>query len=300
MTGPDPRVAVVVITQDRAEGLLETLGHLAGLPERPRIVVVDNASADGTPERVRERFPQVEVLALRRNLGGAARNLAAERLPTPYVAFCDDDSWWAPGALSRAADVLDAHPDHAVLQGHILVGPEERVDGICEEMAQSPLPRRPGDPGHPLLSFVACAAVVRRAPFLQVGGFRAFLGVGGEEEILSHDLVGRGWRLAYVPEVVGHHHASVQRDAHLRRAHGIRNTLWTTWLRRPVHPAAVRTVRLLRRLPRDGVTVRGLRMALGGAPWVLRERAVSPPHVEAARQLLEDQQLSSRTRRYVS
>ena len=142
--------------------------------------------------------------------------------------------------------------------------------------------------------------MVRREAYLQAGGFHPRLSVGGEEEILGHDMVGLGWQMSYLPDVVIHHHPSVNRDAHERRATGIRNTLWTIWLRRPLRPALVRTVRVLRRLPRDRVTLRGLAQALRGARWVHRDRRVSPPHVERARELLEDQQLNSKSRRYVS
>ena len=296
----DPRVSVVVITRDRAGDLVNALAHLTALAERPRIVVVDNGSGDDTVAMVRARYPGVEVVELGENRGAAARNVAVEMVDTPYVAFADDDSWWAPGALRRAADLLDAHPRLALVNAHILVGPDERDDPTCVEMGHSPLPSGPGQPGHPLLSFIACAAMVRRDAYLAAGGFHAKLSVGGEEEILGHDLVGAGWQLSYVPEIVIHHHASTSRDTDERRATGIRNTLWTTWLRRPVRPALVRTARLLRRLPRDRVTVRGLAQAAAGAPWVLRERRVSPPHVEAGRMLLEEDQLDSGTRRYVS
>lgn len=296
----DARVSLVVITRDRVGDLERALGHLTALAERPRILVADNGSSDGTAAAVRSRFPEVELIALDENRGAAARNVAVACATTPYVAFADDDSWWAPGALARAADLLDVHPRLALVNAHILVGPQERDDPICLEMAQSPLPRGPGQPGHPLLSFIACAAMVRRDAYLAAGGFHPRLSVGGEEEILGHDLVGAGWQLSYVPDIVVHHHASTNRDADERRATGIRNTLWTTWLRRPVRPALVRTIRLMRRLPRDRVTLRGLAQGLAGAPWVLRERRISPPHVEAGRRLLEDQQLNSRARRYVS
>lgn len=300
LTARDSRVSIVVITRDRVTDLLNALTYLSELAERPRIIVVDNGSSDGTAAAVRSRFAEVDLIELDENRGAAARNVAVAQVTTPYVAFADDDSWWAPGSLTRAADLLDAHPRLALVNAHILVGPDERDDPICLEMADSPLPRAPGQPGHPLLSFIACAAMVRRDAFEAAGGFHPRLSVGGEEEILGHDLVGAGWLLSYVPEVVVHHHASTNRDAHERRATGIRNTLWTTWLRRPFRPALVRTLRLLRRLPRDRVTVRGLRQGLAGAPWVLRERKVSPPHVEVGRRLLEDQQLNSSARRYVS
>ena len=40
--------------------------------------------------------------------GPAGRNLGAQHTGTPYIAFSDDDSWWAHGALNRAADLLFA------------------------------------------------------------------------------------------------------------------------------------------------------------------------------------------------
>ena len=86
----------------------------------------------------------------------------------------------------------------------------------------------------------------------------------------------------------------------MRRQHGIRNTLWFTWLRRPLPSALRRTTRLLRRLPRDRVSLLGVAEALTGLPWVLHERAVVPAHVEHGYRLLEDMQLNGKARRYVS
>ncbi|MEV4708894.1 glycosyltransferase [Actinoplanes sp. NPDC049316] len=39
-----------------------------------------------------------------------ARTIGVRRLDTPYVAFCDDDTWWEPGSLRVAAELLDAYP----------------------------------------------------------------------------------------------------------------------------------------------------------------------------------------------
>src|SRR5688500_10798734 len=116
---PDPRIAVVVITRDRARDLLRTLARLDALPERPQVVVVDNGSRDGTPARVAARFPRVRVLAGDCDRGAAARTTGVLAVPAPYVAFCDDDSWWEPGSLARAADLLDAHPDLALLAARV-------------------------------------------------------------------------------------------------------------------------------------------------------------------------------------
>jgi GT2 family glycosyltransferase len=297
---PDPRVAVVVITHQRRDELLLAVGRLLELPERPHVVVVDNGSTDGTADSVRERFPEVELIASPVNLGAVGRNVGVARLRTPYVAFCDDDTWWEPGSLRAAADVLDAHPCLAVVTARILVEPAGTEDPIVQELRDSPVRGADWLPGPALGSFLAGASVVRRAAYLQVGGFSERLWLGGEEELMAGDLAARGWELCYLPALTVHHQASRARDPHRRRRDGIRNTLWTTWLRRPLRPALRRTLHLLRTVPRDRVTAHGLLAAVAGIPWVLRERRVLPPHAEARFAALEEAQRRSVARRYVS
>ena len=58
---PHPPIGVAVITRNRRDGLLHTLDQLAALPERPPVVVIDNASNDGTAAAVRTRRPDVRA-----------------------------------------------------------------------------------------------------------------------------------------------------------------------------------------------------------------------------------------------
>ncbi|WP_199785913.1 glycosyltransferase family 2 protein, partial [Streptomyces sp. AA4] len=118
------RTSVVVITHNRRDQLRETLKHLVALPERPPILVVDNASSDGTADLVARDFPSLRLIRLDQNLGAVGRNIAVREVTTPYVAFCDDDTTWQPGSLTRAADVLDAHPGLGSVTGRCLVEPD--------------------------------------------------------------------------------------------------------------------------------------------------------------------------------
>src|ERR1700716_1842777 len=153
------RVSVVVITRDRAEEAARTAALLATLPERPAVIVVDNGSTDGTPDRVRSVAPSATGLEAGRNLGAAARNAGVAHAGTPYVAFSDDDSWWAPGSLAKATTLLHEHPSVGLICARVLLGPEERLDPICLLMAASPLARPNGMPGPCLAGFVACGAL---------------------------------------------------------------------------------------------------------------------------------------------
>jgi GT2 family glycosyltransferase len=283
----DGRIGVVVATRNRSGELLTTVGHLHTLPEKPRVIVVDNGSTDGTPEAVSRRFPEVEVVSLADNLGAAARNVGVRRLSTPYVAFSDDDSWWAPGALSRAADLFDAHPRLGLLTARILVGPEEREDPVCAEMERSPLSHEVDLPGPTVLGFVACAAIVRRTAYLGVGGFEPRTSIGGEEDLLAADLAAYGWGLSYVEGVLAHHHPSAVRDARARRIATVRNALWFAWLRRSTGTAAHHTLRMSAQALRNADVRSGLLQAMRGMPWVLRERRVVPYRVENELRMLD-------------
>ncbi|MGP3969925.1 glycosyltransferase family 2 protein [Streptomyces sp. 6N223] len=292
-------MSVVIITHNRREELLRTLGRLAALPERPPVIVTDNASTDGTPEAVARGHPEVRVLRPGTNLGAIGRNLAVRHVTTPYTAFCDDDTWWEPGSLSRAADLLDDQPAVATVTARIVVEPGGTEDPIVAELRASPLPRPAGLPGPALGSFLAGATVLRTDAFRGAGGFSPRLWLGGEEELLAADLMAAGWWLVFDDRLTVHHAPSAARDPTRRRADGIRNTLWTTWLRRPAGAAARRTASLLASVPRDAASARAVLRATAALPRILRERRVVPPEVEQRLRLLDATQRASRARRYV-
>ncbi|MBL1089938.1 MULTISPECIES: glycosyltransferase family 2 protein [Streptomyces] len=307
---PDPRTTVIVITHNRRRDLVHTLDRLAELPERPPVVIVDNHSTDGTVPAVRRHPLPARLIALDRNLGAVGRNLAARTATTPYLAFCDDDSWWQPGSLAGAADLLDAHRNLGAVTARILAHPhpdgpappnapqEPQEDPIVRELRQSPLPAPKWLPGPALGSFLAAATVLRTDAFRAAGGFSPRLVLGGEEELLAADLAVAGWWLTYAGHLTVHHRASPHRDPALRRRQGIRNTLWFTWLRRPLPGAVRRTALLAATVPRDTVSLAAFAEAAAGLPWVVRERRRLPPEIERRMRLLEAPQRASTARSY--
>ena len=158
--------------------------RLHELVPAPPVIVVDNGSTDGTAHAGREQFTGTIVLALPRNYGAPARNLGVIAARTPYVAFSDDDSWLAPGALQPATAVLDSHPSLGLVAARTLVGPKQRPDPVTPLLAHSPLPREPDAPGPSVLGFLACSAVLRRRAFCEVGGFSSVLFFIGDEQLL--------------------------------------------------------------------------------------------------------------------
>jgi GT2 family glycosyltransferase len=274
---------VVIATRNRRERLLATLGRLCSLPDRPPIVVIDNASTDGTATAVARAHPDVRLIEATDELGSAARTLGVRAAETPLVAFSDDDSWWAPGALRRAVEVFEAYPNLALIAARIVVEPRGALDPTCESMRDSPLSAEFPLPGPPVLGFVACGAVARRSAVLACGGFHPRYGFGGEEHLLAVDLASAGWGLAYVDDVVVHHQPVAGPRA-WRGTRELRNRLWSTWLRRPLSRAVRLTIVIAVRRSGGG---RALLAALPGLTWIAGERRVVPPQVEASLRALD-------------
>jgi GT2 family glycosyltransferase len=273
------RVAVVIATYNRCPELLTTLRALAAMPEQPPVVVVDNASTDGTADAVRREHPCATVIRLDSPRGSSARNRGVEAVDVPYVAFADDDSWWEPGALATAADLFDRHPRLGLVAAKVLVGPDRRVDPISEDMARTPWPAEADLPGVPILGFLACAAVVRREAFVQAGGFHELAGFGGEETLLAMDLAAAGWGLSYVEEVVAVHHPSPVRNPEARGAQELGNTLLRSWLRLPLRDALAATRRGLAEAGNTAPARRTVARTVRALPALLRARRVAPPAI---------------------
>jgi GT2 family glycosyltransferase len=274
-------VTVVVASQNRRDDLLATLPR----HEAP-VILVDNASTDGTVEAVQKEHPYVTVLPLDRNHGAHGRTLGVARAGTPFVAFADDDSWWAPGDLARAVEIMRAHPRLAVLNARILVGPQDRLDPVCAEMAASPLGTAPDLPGPSLLGFVACGTLVRTEAFEAVGGFDPVVRFPGEEERLALDLAAAGWGLAYVDAVTVHHHPSPARHSPAQRQAAVwRSRLLKAVMRLP-GPDVARTLRNALAAGAPGRA--GIRGALPDLGAALRRRRVVPRHVLADLRRLRD------------
>jgi GT2 family glycosyltransferase len=271
-------VTVVVATRNRRERLAGTLGRHPG-----PVILVDNASDDGTSEFVERNFPSVRLVRLDRNVGAAARNVGVRLADTPYVAFADDDSYWADGSLDHACEVLSEHPAAGLLAARVLVGPRARLDPVSAAMAAAPLGTPAHQPGPAIMGFLACAAAFRREAFLQVGGFSPALHMYGEEDLLAMDLAAAGWHLSYVPSLVVHHLPTPAGRTGDRSGTQARNRLLTALLRRPAR-VVWRTVA---ELSHDAAGRRGLAQAAHMLPWALRHRRPLPPDVERARALID-------------
>ena len=285
----EERLGIVIVTRNRVKTLLGTLARLTALEAPYPIVVVDNASTDGTAEMVLGHYPKVDIITLPENLGASARNYGVQQLEREFIAFADDDSWWARDSLAQAVSLFDQHPKLGMIMSRVLVRDEQTLDPCCELMSRSPLPKSEDLPGLPILGFMGCAVVFRRQPFLEIGGFRESFRSGGEEAIVAMDLAARGWKLAYVDSLVTHHYPAVRDNMEERYAEGVCVDIWLACLRRrPRHIAQTMAAQLRGAMTHPEYR-KGIRKAYPRIPAVLRERKPVPNWLEEQLEALDRQ-----------
>ncbi len=120
-------VAAVVVTYRSAAWIERCLDTLLIQPEVTSVWVVDNASDDHTVDLVRSRYPHVQVISNRCNIGfAAANNQALEKISEPYVLLLNPDAFLEPESVGAMLEVFRADEHMAV------VGPRIIRNGMIE------------------------------------------------------------------------------------------------------------------------------------------------------------------------
>jgi GT2 family glycosyltransferase len=276
----NPRVTVVVVTWQGAHLLGPCLDSLERQTLPHEVVVVDNASTDGTPG-VLAAYPAVRVVRNATNLGfagGAHRGLEAAR--GEWVAFLNNDAVAEPGWLAALVTAGDADPRVAAVTSQLLLAdthpPRVNNAGVVvlptlygADRAAGADPAEVARPAE-VFGFSGGAALVRRSAAVAVGGFPTRFFLYYEDTDLSWRLRLAGWSIRYEPSAVVHHLHAASSDASssLFAFHNERNRLLMLVRCAPAAAAATAWGRFL--LTTASLAFRHLRTGRGQAPQNLR------------------------------
>ncbi|MBI4617792.1 MAG: glycosyltransferase [Planctomycetes bacterium] len=272
--------AIVVAHRSAADlpGALDSL--LAEMPAGAPVVVVDQASGDGTVELVRSKYAGVLLLAESTNSGfGAGVNRAVEACPAARYLLLNPDAWLEEGALAALAGALDGCGDRVGAVAPLVRRPEPdgRVDSLGIGLSRSlgPVSLHSGEPGRSsfaggeVFGFHGAAALLDARMLRDMGGFDESFFCYQEEFDLSWRARRFGWRFFAEPAaLVRHRVAGSSAGRQEWREYQLeRNRLWAVTKNATGRDLA----RSWRELVRSEVNA--LRYGLaGGASWVLAAR----------------------------
>jgi len=217
-------VSVVIVTWNTrdltGESVQSVLSNAAG--QVSEIIVVDNASTDGTAEMITERFPAVRVLRNGRNVGfAAANNQGAAASASEVLLLLNSDARLLPGALAAMVEILEREPRAAIVGARLVSADgsfqasHSRFPNLMREflilsgLGRLLLGRRypsrgpETERGPQVVDYVEGACLlVRRQVYQGVGGLDASYFMYSEEVDLCYALRREGWQVWYQPAAV--------------------------------------------------------------------------------------------------
>jgi N-acetylglucosaminyl-diphospho-decaprenol L-rhamnosyltransferase len=221
------------------------------------VIVVDNASADGSADMVAAEFSDVQLVRNSENRGfAAANNQALSRARGRYVLLLNSDARLRPGAVNEMARFLDAHPTLGVVGGQLFNADGsfqssyfDFPDWISELLLLTGISRWLKEPTYPShteiesreqrrVDWVSGALfMVRRQAVAEVGPLDEAYFMYAEEVDWCFRMRRGGWGVAYLPQAQALHiaAASAHRQPERRRAQVYRSKCifvrkhWGTW-----------------------------------------------------------------------
>src|SRR5829696_3122684 len=218
---PDSMISIIIVSWNTAQLLENCLRSILANPPLSslEIWVVDNASTDGSPRMVREKFPQVHLIENHENVGFArANNQALQRSTGQYCLLLNPDTLVSPGALQALVDFLDKHPKTGAAGPRIL-NPDSslqisshprptltrelwylfHLDAVLPYAAYPKAKWQTNQPQEVDILMGACL-VVRKDVLDQVGILDEGYFIYSEEVDLCYRIQRAGWHLHWIPQ----------------------------------------------------------------------------------------------------
>lgn len=290
-------IVVIVVNFNGGALLMRCLESLRNQTLAPaRVIVMDNASSDGSADTAVEAFPEFTFIRLTDNTGFAVANNIAVKTADgcEWVALLNPDAYAAPDWLEKFCLATQRNPDFSFFGARMLMDDNpEKLDGIGDVYHASGLVWRSGHgamasgrylQATEVFSPCAAAALYRREDLLAVGGFDEDYFCYVEDVDLGFRLRSKGLRCLYVPDAVVHHTGSALTGKRSDFAiyHGHRNLVWTYvknmpailfWLLLPLHIAMnIVSVVLFSLRGKGAVILRAKWDAVKGVPHMWHKR----------------------------
>ena len=213
-----PQDSILIVTWNRREELrrcLESARAQTGVA--CEIVVVDNASTDGTAELVGEEFPEARLIRAPRNLGcPSGRNLGFTHCRGKYIYMLDDDGWLAPDAVAAVLRRAESDPAIGVVMSRIAEYADGRIVRHRPEKIEQPV----------FLSvFSGGCSLLRREVLGKAGAFPEDFFRQAEESDLALRMLDAGYFCCFEPASVMYHAPSpAGRNSRAFAFYTLRNT----------------------------------------------------------------------------
>lgn len=243
-----PLVSIVTICWNRKADICESLNRIREIDyPNLEVIVVDNASEDGTPETIAAEYPEVRLIKLFKNIGIEAYNIGFKNARGEYIVILDDDSFPQKDAVRRMVDKFARDPALGVVAFDVrnFYNYDEVKNEADDEPGQAAQETAAVAEDY-LLAFNGAGAGVRRELLEQVGFYPEEFFLYWNEQDTAFRILNAGYKIKFFFDVVSYHKYSPQNRASWRAPYYYtRNAFWLIWKNYPLDLALKLTIKMI-------------------------------------------------------
>lgn len=246
-------VSIIIVNYNTRQLTLDCLAsvYASKTSYQYEVIVIDNASHDGSVEAIRDGYPEIQLITNRDNTGFAvANNQGMEVAKGRYILLLNSDTVVQPDTLHTMIGFMDRHPEMGA-SGCKVILPDGSLDKACKRGFPTPsasfyyafgisrlFPDRPKfnqyqlghlspDDEYPVDCLVGAFMLVRRETIDQVGGLDETFFMYGEDIDWCYRIKEAGWGIFYYPRTyIVHYKGGSARRKPLKITYEFHRAMW--------------------------------------------------------------------------
>lgn len=229
-------VSIVVLSWNRKEDTLKTLRDLKCQTYKGyEVVLVDQASDDGTPEAVLKEFPEVNVIKLHRNFGvPSGRNIGIVNAKGEILVFIDNDASLACDVLEKVIERFSREDSLGIIGFKILNAFTKTLDLSSWVYQKNKIKESENE--FYTYTFAGGSCAIRKELFNRIGFYWDILFFSWEEMDLSLRAINSDYNIIFAPNMIAYHRISQEKRKFqsFNECLRLRNNLWVLWRCMPI------------------------------------------------------------------
>lgn len=195
-----PLVTVNILSYNRKDELKNTLTKVFEQDYKNiEVIVVDNASSDGSVQMIRTEFPEVQIIPLKSNEGASGLNHGFQKSKGDYVLILDDDSFPRNGALAESIRKFQIDAKIALVAFHIYNSALNFFENLSNKEGV-------------YTEFIGCGAIIKTEILQKVGFYDELYFLYHNEIDLSIRIIEAGYKIEFLENfIVEHRYSSLKR-----------------------------------------------------------------------------------------
>lgn len=215
----EPLVSIVMLVWNRKDYVEAGLNEIfKSTYQNLEVIVVDNASDDGTSAMVAEKFPSVKLISLNNNIGIQGFNIGFKSAKGKYIVVLDDDSYPLPDSIDLLVHTFESEPESTAIIAGKVINPEQNFKDCTKGWPKE------------MITFWGCGAAIRRDLIEEYGGYCEEFFLYRNELEMSIRFKSHGYNTIYNDKIIFYHHSAMVNRTSVRAfLHNNRNDIYIFW-----------------------------------------------------------------------